>query len=109
DAHEALIRSLANPDQVKVPAIRALGRLGRPEANGALIGLLNDQKSSSPVRVAAARALGEIAAATGSPNADAIQALATALGDADAAVRDGAAAGLAVAPLNPAQRAAVYT
>ncbi len=109
NAAEALLRALVHPDPVKVPAIVALGRLGNGAALDALVAIAADSASSSPAaRGAAARSVGEIGAATGSLPTAAVDVLTSALGDADATVRDGAAAGLAVAPLSDAQRQAVY-
>jgi len=108
NAAESLLRALEHPDPVRVPATVALGRLGNPAALDALVGVVNKSDASPAARGAAARAIGEIGAASKSLPAPAVAALTAALGDADATVREGAAAGLAVAPLSQADRQKVY-
>lgn len=108
NAAESLLRALDHPDAVKVPAIVTLGRIGNPAALDALVGVVGQADASPAARGAAARAIGEIGAASKSLPGPALAALTAALGDADATVRDGAAAGLAVAPLSQAERQAIY-
>jgi HEAT repeat protein len=108
NAAESLLRALDHPDPVRVPAIVALGRIGNPAALDALVGVTKSAEASPEARGAAARAIGEIGAASKSLPVAAVAALTAALGDSNGTVRDGAAAGLAVAPLSQTERQAVY-
>ncbi len=105
-----LQRSLGEkPDNVKLPAIKALGGIGNTDGYEALAKVFGDDSAGAPVRAAAAKAIGQIARAGGSLPEPMFQALIGGLGLADLEVAGGAAEGLGIAPLNASQRAEVAT
>lgn len=103
-----LIGTLSDkPDNVKLPAIAALGSIGNAEAVNPLKDLLANESASAEVRAAAAMAIGQICRASGSIEVDVYKALLMGLGSSDLTVSRGAGIGLGVAPLTPAQHAEV--
>jgi CheY-like chemotaxis protein len=97
------------PDNVKLPAIEALGGIGDASALAALKDAFTNEAQSPEVRAAAAVAIGQICRNAGSIELDVYQALLEGLGSSDLTVARGAAKGLGIAPLSPAQRTEVVT
>ncbi|MBN2489533.1 MAG: HEAT repeat domain-containing protein [Planctomycetes bacterium] len=95
------------PDNVKLPAIAALGGIGDASALPALKDTFTSDLQSPAVRAAAAIAIGQICRNTGGVDLDVFQALLQGLGSSDMAVAKGAAHGLGIAPLSAAQRTEV--
>ena len=105
-----LIGALADkPDNVKLPAIAALGSIGDASALAPLKDTFVNESASPEVRMAAAVALGHVCRASGNVPADVFQALLAGLGSDDLQVSAGAGKGLGIAPLTPAQRTDVVT
>lgn len=105
-----LIGALADkPDNVKLPAIVALGAIGDASALAPLKDTFANESNSPEVRMAAAVALGHVCRASGNVPADVFQALLAGLGSDDLQVSAGAGKGLGIAPLTPAQRSDVVT
>lgn len=99
--------SQARPDEVVVPATRALGAAGTPAQIPALMAVLVDGSRSDDARVAAAQAVGDIAGRTGMNAApDVFEAFAGLLGsDASLPVRSAAARAVGRLQLTVEQRA----
>jgi len=95
------------PDNVKLPAIQALGAIGDASASTSLKDVFANEGQSPEVRAGAAVAIGHISRNNGSIELDVYQALLEGLGSSDLTVSRGAATGLGIAPLTPAQRSEV--
>ena len=107
---DALANALAGrPDNVTIPAAKALGIAGRADHSGALLALLGDSARSDEARAAA----GFAAAAVfqrGAMSAEAVEFLMGVIhSDASLAVRKSAYAALGSLDLTPAQRAELLT
>lgn len=106
-----LLDSLADkPDQVKIPAMDALGGIGNVEALAPLKNLFENDGASSEARSAAAVAIGQIARSNGGElSADIFEALLKGLGSSDLTVARAAGRGLGIAPLSALQRSEMLT
>jgi HEAT repeat protein len=105
-----LIATLSEkPENVKLPAIKALGGIGDPSALIPLKDTFNSEGQPADVRAAAAVAIGQICRTTGNIPVDVFQALLEGLGADDLTVSQGAGKGLGIAPLTAAQRTEVLT
>jgi len=89
---EDLIQALSKPDEVKVPVLDALAKIGSRVALETVAQVFADISASSEVRIAAAKALGSIyATGEASPDGDVMAALQEAIGGDDAGLRLAAA------------------
>jgi len=100
----ALTGTLDKPDSVRLPAARALGYIGDPSAIPGLVRVFANTGNAADVRAAAAVAIGQISAATGSLPGDAFQALMHGIGEDDGAVAQAAARALGLSALTSEQR-----
>jgi len=89
---EDLIQALDKPDEVKVPVLNALAKIGSRTALEAVAQVFGDTAASSEVRIAAAKALGAIyATGEAAPDGEVMAALQEALAGEDAGLRLAAA------------------
>ena len=91
---EDLIQALQKPDEVRLPVLKALSKVGDLVALEAVSGVFIDDSAAAEVRVAAAEALGSIFATGGAPDGELAAALQEALSSDDAALRLAAAEAL---------------
>jgi hypothetical protein len=95
DVVEDLIQALDKPDEVRLPVLKALAKVGDRSALEAVGRVFADTAAASEVRVAAAKALGSIfATGDASPDGEVMTALQVALTEDDAALRLAAAEAL---------------
>ncbi len=85
---EDLVQSLGKPDEVKIPALRALAKAQDSTSYERIARLFGDTSASAAVRTEAAKALGEIFI-TGKvvPDTDTLSTLREALADSDSGLR----------------------
>lgn len=89
---EDMIQALDKPDDVKVPVLNALAKIGSRVALEAVAQVFADNSASSEVRIAAAKALGAIyATGEAAPDGEVMAALQEALAGEDAGLRLAAA------------------
>ncbi|MBI4575751.1 MAG: HEAT repeat domain-containing protein [Planctomycetes bacterium] len=89
------------PDEVRIPAMHALGRLQDRQAVPALVRIFEEASNSRAARIAAADAMGEVIKADGSIPPSAYSALTAGLSEKDRGINEAAGAALGKATLQP--------
>lgn len=101
----ALIGTLQGSDEVRIPAMAALGAVADPSAGTALLRVLRDGTASEDARGAAAIALARISAAAGMMDATFTEALEAAIqGEGGKAFYDALGTAVGIAPYSTADR-----
>lgn len=108
EAALAGVLSSNKPDDIRLAALMALGRLGTAQSSDALVDTFSNSANATAVRVAAAEALGNVLRGMAAP-ANAYDALLGGLGDEAREVRSAAGAALGAMMLTSAQENEVLT
>lgn len=102
------VLSSNKPDDIRLAALAALGRLGTAQSTDALVDTFSNSANATAIRVAAAGALGRVLRGMAAP-ANAYDALLGGLGDEAREVRAAAGAALGAMMLTPVQENEVLT